>query len=273
MVAPIRAVLQPLVAGLGDLEPVRLGVGDRLAMDEVVARLLAAGYSRADLVERRGQFAVRGGILDVFPPTEDHPLRVEFWGDEVEEIRFFKVADQRSLHVAPGAWAPPCRELLLTESVRQRAAELTEAMPAMREMLDALAAGIPAEGMESLAPVLVDRMSLLLDELPAGAQVLLCDPERVRTRASELVRTSDEFLAASWSSAASGGQVPVDLRAGSFLSLGQARTHALETGLPWWTLTPFGADGELLAGEESIRTTGARAVAPYRGDAARAIAD
>src|SRR3546814_10766537 len=47
------------------------------------------------LVEKRGEFAVRGGIVDVFPPTEEHPLRVEFWGDDVEEIRSFSVADQR----------------------------------------------------------------------------------------------------------------------------------------------------------------------------------
>ena len=82
--------------------------------------LAAAAYSRVELVEKRGEFAVRGGILDVFPPTEEHPLRVEFWGDDVEEIRYFKVADQRSLEVAEhGLWAPPCRELLLTDEVRR----------------------------------------------------------------------------------------------------------------------------------------------------------
>ena len=55
------------------------------------------------MVERRGEFAVRGGILDVFPPTEEHPLRVEFFGDEVDEIRYFSVADQRSLGARPEA--------------------------------------------------------------------------------------------------------------------------------------------------------------------------
>ena len=67
----------------------------------MVERLVAAGYARVELVEKRGEFAVRGGILDVFPPTEEHPLRVEFWGDEVEEVRYFKVADQRSLGDRP----------------------------------------------------------------------------------------------------------------------------------------------------------------------------
>ncbi len=87
VVAPVRAVLQPLVKGLGDLEPVYLSAGDERPLEDVVAALAAAAYTRTDLVERRGEFAVRGGILDVFPPTEEHPLRVEFWGDTVEEIR------------------------------------------------------------------------------------------------------------------------------------------------------------------------------------------
>src|SRR2546421_3671568 len=160
VVAPIRSVLQPQVPGLGDLEPVELRTGDTAEFDDVVRRLAAIAYSRVDMVERRGEFAVRGGILDVFPPTEEHPLRVEFWGDTVEEVRWFKVADQRSLEVAErGLWAPPCRELLLTDEVRERARALAVEHPELAEMLDRLADGIPVEGMESLAPVLVGRLT------------------------------------------------------------------------------------------------------------------
>ena len=97
VVAPVRSILQPQVAGLGDLEPVELRPGDERHLDDVVARLSDAAYTRVDLVEKRGEFAVRGGLVDVFPPTEQHPIRVEFWGDEVEEVRSFAVADQRSL--------------------------------------------------------------------------------------------------------------------------------------------------------------------------------
>ena len=122
IVAPVRSVLQPQVKGLADLEPVRLHDGDEVELEDVVRRLAAAAYHRVDLVERRGEFAVRGGIVDVFPPTEEHPVRVEFFGDEVDEIRSFAVADQRSLEHAPrGLWAPPCRELLLTDEVRAKA--------------------------------------------------------------------------------------------------------------------------------------------------------
>ncbi|MCW2523598.1 MAG: transcription-repair coupling factor, partial [Frankiales bacterium] len=115
VIAPVRAILQPQAPGLGDLEPVRLAAGDTgRELSDVVTALANAGYARTELVANRGDFAVRGGILDIFPPTEEHPLRVEFWGDEVEEIRYFAVADQRSLAIAEhGLWAAPCREMLL----------------------------------------------------------------------------------------------------------------------------------------------------------------
>src|SRR3954447_22760271 len=240
VVAPVRSMLQPQVPDLGDLEPVSLRPGDDVEFDDVVRRLAGIAYTRVDMVERRGEFAVRGGILDVFPPTEEHPLRIEFWGDTVEEVRWFRVADQRSLEVAEhGLWAPPCRELLLTDEVRANARELAEQHPQLAEMLDKIADGIAVEGMESLAPALVGRLTLLLDELPAGTHVVLCDPERIRARASDLVRTSAEFLDASWAAAAGGGQAPIDLGAASLRTLADVRGHAQELGLPWWSVSPF----------------------------------
>src|SRR5689334_4920960 len=139
VVAPVRSVLQPQLKGLGDLEPVDLQPGDEAELEAVVTRLAEIAYARVDLVTKRGEFAVRGGILDVFPPTEEHPLRVEFWGDEVEEIRSFAVADQRTIDRVDRLWAPPCRELLLTEDVRTRAAALSTDHPQLAEMLDKLA--------------------------------------------------------------------------------------------------------------------------------------
>ncbi|MGZ4495745.1 MAG: transcription-repair coupling factor, partial [Nocardioides sp.] len=271
VVAPVRSLLQPLVAGLGDLEPVAVNAGDEAELDDIVRRLSAAAYSRVDLVEKRGDFAVRGGILDVFPPTEEHPLRVELWGDTVEEIRYFKVADQRSLEVAEGGlWAPPCRELLLTDEVRDRAKDLAEAHPELAEVLDKLANGIAVEGMESLAPALVDDMVLLLDEMPAGTHVVLSDPERVRTRAHDLFATSQEFLEASWANAAAGAQSPIDLGAAAYWSLADVRAHAVERAVPWWTMTPFQADEQV---DDAAAVVAARGADGYRGDTARALAD
>jgi transcription-repair coupling factor (superfamily II helicase) len=264
IVAPVRALLQPIVQGLGDLEPMRLRAGDDADLDEVVANLVGNGYHRVDMVEKRGEVAVRGGLLDVFPPTEEHPLRLEFWGDTVEEIRWFKVADQRSLEAAEdGLFAPPCRELLLTEEVRDRARALAERHPSLAEVLDQLAEGTPVEGMEAFAPVLCGEMDLLIDHLPARAAVFVCDPERIRSRAEELVRTSQEFLEASWITAAAGGEAPIDLGAAAFRTLEEVRDHADSLGQPWWSMAPFGSGIELAAHDSEA----------YRGDTRKALDD
>ncbi|MFJ7197903.1 MULTISPECIES: transcription-repair coupling factor [unclassified Streptomyces] len=275
VVAPIRSVLQPQVKGLGDLEPVALRNGQSADLGKIVDALAAAAYARVELVEKRGEFAVRGGILDVFPPTEEHPLRVEFWGDDVEEIRYFKIADQRSLEVAEhGLWAPPCRELLLTDEVRERAAALAEQHPELGELLGRIAEGIAVEGMESLAPVLVDDMELLLDVLPKGSMALVCDPERVRTRAADLVATSQEFLQASWAATAGGGEAPIDVGAASLWGIADVRDRARELEMMWWSVSPFAAGEADGAGEDTdTLKLGMHAPEAYRGDTARAFAD
>src|SRR5580700_366588 len=273
---PVRCLLQPMVGGLGELEPVRLRQDDTADLDDVVVRLVDIGYARTELVEKRGDLAVRGGILDVFPPTDEHPVRIEFFGDTVEEIRFFRVADQRSLGVAEsGLWAPPCRELLLTPAVRNRAKQLAHEWPGLSDVLGKLADGITVEGMEAFAPVLADRMELLLDYVPAGGFVLACDPERIRARAAELVATSQEFLEASWVNAAAGGEVPIDLGAAAFRPITEVRDVAGAARLPWWTVTPFATDSDAAdenSGREAFTIEAAPAQA-YRGDTARVIGD
>ncbi len=287
VVAPVRSLLQPIVAGLGELEPVSLHEGQTFELDDLLARLVEIGYSRADLVSARGEIAVRGGIVDVFPPTEEHPLRVEFFGDTVEEIRYFKVADQRSIGRADnGLWAPPCRELLLTPTVRDRAKELADTHPALADILGKLAEGIPVEGMEAFAPVLADRMDLLLDYVPPGGIVLACDPERIRARAEDLVRTSQEFLEASWVNAAAGGEAPIDLGPSAFQPIARIRAAAAALGLPWWTIAPFGVTDpeavepltqQVMQQAGSVEQTPFRinaSLAPaYRGDTARMVTD
>jgi transcription-repair coupling factor (superfamily II helicase) len=242
VVAPVRSVLQPQVKGLGEMTAIRLAVGDDIDLTHLATALVEAAYTRVDLVERRGEFAVRGGIVDVFPPTEEHPVRIDFFGDTVEEIRYFSVADQRSSDIAlTEITASPCRELLLTDEVRARAAVLAEQHPELIEMLDKIVQGHPVDGMEALSPALVDGMELLIDLLPTDTHVLISDPELVRGRAIELVKTSEEFLHASWAAAAGGGKAPIDLGASSYQPLAEVRAAALARGMAWWTLSPFSA--------------------------------
>ena len=222
--ASVRGALQPLAAGLADAVEVHLAVGGRgHDLADVSARLVELAYHRVDMVSRRGEFAMRGGILDVFPPIADHPYRVEFFGDEVDQIRAFSVADQRSLPgEVPAVDLPASRELLLTQAVRDRARQLKDEFPGIRGMLEKMAEGIPAEGMESLIPALVDDIVTVVDYLPEGSAIALVDPERSVTRAITLLETNREFLEAAWSAATAGAASPVDLGSGDFVSLPRA---------------------------------------------------
>ena len=269
IVAPIRAALQPQVTGLGQLLPVRIVAGEDYDIGDLAAALTAAAYTRVDLVERRGEFAVRGGIIDVFPPTEEHPVRIDFFGDTVEEIRRFQVADQRSgPETLPEITASPCREMLVTAEVRARARvhAANGAIPGhLRELFERIADGHAVDGMEALAPALVDGLELLVDVVPPDTIVAVADPEKVRARALELHETSREFLAAAWAGAAGGGQAPIDLEASAYRSLADVRSAALGRGLAWWTLSAFAEDPD-------SRQVAAGTAEVFRGDTERAIA-
>lgn len=271
--ASVRSALQPLAAGLMSAGTLELTVGARgKELDAVIHRLVELAFHRVDMVSRRGEFAVRGGILDVFPATADHPYRVEFFGDEIDQIRAFSVADQRSL---PGDFATvsvlPARELLLTDDVRLRASGLTDSFPGLGGMLEKMSQGIPVDGMESLMPALADHVVPLVDYLPAGAAVALVDPERAVTRAITLGETNREFLEAAWSAATAGAASPVDLGAGDFVSLPELRQATTDRGGVWWSLSPFdsgAADAReegLLAGELMTRLPG-EAVPSFQGN-------
>jgi transcription-repair coupling factor (superfamily II helicase) len=91
-------------------DPVALAVGDEPGLDALAERLALTGYERVEQVEERGQFAVRGGLVDVFPTTGREPLRIELFGDEVEAIRAFSPFTQRTLHPVEGALVYPAAE-------------------------------------------------------------------------------------------------------------------------------------------------------------------
>jgi len=242
VVASVRAALQPLAENLAEMEPVQLVSGKRgYDLAALSLELVELAYSRVDMVTRRGEFAVRGGILDVFPPVADHPYRVDFFGDELESIRAFSVADQRSLEGAVArVELPPSRELLLSPAVRQRAREMVHEFPSISTILEKIAAGIPVEGMESLAPALLDRLVTVAHYLPADTAIAVISPERVASRAISLAETNREFLAAAWTAATAGAEAPIDLAAGEFITLNELRAAA-GPDRPWWTLSNFQA--------------------------------
>ncbi|HEX2196279.1 MAG TPA: DEAD/DEAH box helicase, partial [Actinomycetota bacterium] len=99
-----------LVAPPGEVELVEIRPGSMVDLDEISGRLVDMGYERNYIVERRGEFAIRGGILDVFPPSSERPVRAELWGDEVTSLRQFALASQRSRDEVESVSISPCVE-------------------------------------------------------------------------------------------------------------------------------------------------------------------
>ncbi len=195
VVAPVRALAQRLAPAVAaNAAPVEVRPGDQLDPVDLVARLVAAGYRREYQVEHRGEVAVRGSIVDVFPSTADAPVRIDLWGDEVDRLTTFAVADQRSLDDVGSVEIFGCREVLLSDAGRARAAGLIASEPWGREQWERLAEGQVFEGMESWLPWLAADDEVLPDRLGPAAQVVLVEPRRMRDRAGEIL-DEEEALA------------------------------------------------------------------------------
>ena len=209
VVAPIRAVIHKFNSQIVNTKPITLDRGLEFDLTDLQRQLVSFSYTRTDLVERRGEYAVRGGILDIFPPDQNHPIRIDFFGDEIEEISYFAVADQRtSESIGNPVKILPCRELLITESIKERAQELSGEFE--NELLSKIANGLLPEGMESLIPLLVDELNLVSEAMPNGFETVFIERERVVGRIADLLATNEEFREAAWSNAAVGGKAPIE---------------------------------------------------------------
>ncbi|HUV11776.1 MAG TPA: transcription-repair coupling factor, partial [Acidimicrobiia bacterium] len=201
VVAPVRALVQRLGPHVEDIDPVVVRTGDVLDHDALVERLVTMGYRREYQVEARGEVAVRGSIVDVYPVTDDHPARIDLWGDEVDRLSAFAVADQRSTHDLEAVRVFPARELLPTSEVRARAQELLTSEPWNSEAWERLAQGQTFDGMESWLPWLTEAEHVLPDLVADDGLLLLLEPRRMRDRAQELLDEEESLagtLAVTW---------------------------------------------------------------------------
>ncbi|MCT1453062.1 transcription-repair coupling factor [Corynebacterium sp. p3-SID1145] len=257
VVASARAMCQPVLPAVA---PIEVAHGEEYDFEELAASLTSFAYEHVDMVSGRGEFATRGGIIDVFPTTAEHPVRIEFWGDEVTDLRTFAVADQRTIEDIARVELHPARQLLIDDAVKASAASLAEAHPGNRtlvELLTRISDGTHADGMEALIPALTGAPYAVLPELmPEGSVVLVTSPEKVRTRISDLQATDQEFLEAGWEAAAMGADGPVaaeglDVSASSYRSFESLEVSAREAGNAWWTFAP---PGMFAAGEDDEAT-------------------
>ena len=201
IVAGARALLQRLVPDADRIAPITIRRGESVDSDELIGRLAAFGYRREPLVEHRGEFSQRGAIVDVYPSTADHPIRIDLWGDEVDRLTAFSVADQRSSDDLDVVRIFPARELRIDDALRDRARGLVASEPWAREHFERIAEGIAFDGMESWLPWLVADERLVTELLGDDAKVVLIEPRRLRDRARDLLAEEADLartLASTW---------------------------------------------------------------------------
>ena len=208
VVAPVRALLQRLAPAASD--PVMIHPGDRVDLEELATSLVALGYRREPQVEHRGEFAVRGGIVDVFGSTAGSPVRIDLFGDEVDRLTTFDVADQRSRESVDAAWLFGCRELVVTGELAAKASAVAAQAPWASSAMGRLSEGASFDGMEGWLGLLVDDEVLLTDVLPPETAIVLVEPRRIRDRAVDLGQEEEalvEALIATWSDGQATGDV------------------------------------------------------------------
>ena len=213
VVAGARALLQKTApaaeVATSQPWPLHLKVGMQIDPAQLVRDLVVLGYRREDLVELRGHVAQRGAIVDVFASTHDEPLRVEFWGDEIERLQTFNVNDQRSTSTIDEAWVQPAREFLVDDAMREHAAQLVADEPWGREHWDRIAEGLVFDGMESWLPWFSDGSTLaaaataLTTDKKASVDMrfVFVEPRRIRDRGVDILAEEADIakaLATTW---------------------------------------------------------------------------
>jgi transcription-repair coupling factor (superfamily II helicase) len=186
-VMPVAAALQRVLPRktLNDSSCYLLA-GEEFERDDLLARLIRMGYANVPLVEDRGTFAVRGGILDIFPPNLRAPVRIEFFGDTAETMRAFDPLTQRSLQPVEELVLLPSRELLLSDElladIAPRLKQLCDDLdiPANRRrlILEDLQNAVYFQGIDFLQPLLHPSLETIFDYAPAAPLILL-DPEAI----------------------------------------------------------------------------------------------
>lgn len=184
IVSSLRAVLQHLPPGPA-MAPLIIRRGESYDRDELVGQLVRVGYRREHEVEHRGEFSVRGGIVDVWSGQDDEPVRLDFFGDELERLGFFDVATQRMRDVVEHVTLTPVREWVPDESVRERARQLATRRPWASAVLHQIADGQLFDGVENWMSLLDESPRTLVD-VGAFEQIFVTEPARVAQRAEEI---------------------------------------------------------------------------------------
>ncbi len=186
VVTSVRAAMQKISSSLS-YEKIQIEKGSEIDRDALIQKLVGAGYSREFQVEARGECAVRGAIVDIFPSTSSHPVRIEFWGDEVERMSYFSLADQRSTNACELIEIYPARELGIDQVIKDSATVMAKNHNWAAEQFDSISQGLTFDGMESFLPFLTDDKLGILGLADPNDSIIVCDPLEVSHRIGELI--------------------------------------------------------------------------------------
>jgi transcription-repair coupling factor (superfamily II helicase) len=206
VITSIRALLHKLLP----LETFReatlhFAKGDIIDLGEVARALVHSGYERLEMVEMKGDFSIRGGILDVYPLSYQMPVRIDLFGDEIESIRQFDPITQRSTsHLEDEIWIVPMSEIILTPDMidywQDKTQEIVESVksPKLFNEISLLTGKLKEygrfDGIEGYLPLLYPNLARLWDYLPENTVIVMDDPQWLRAEADKLMEQAQQFF-------------------------------------------------------------------------------
>jgi len=201
IVASARSLLQRLCPDIENIKPILVKKNQQLAIEQLARKLVEFGYRREYQVEHKGEFAVRGGIIDVFPPTNDTAIRIDLFGDEVDRLTAFDIFDQRSTGDMDEVYIYSAREFIPSPQIRAKAKTMSESISFAKKQFEQIANGEFFDGLESFLPWFDENPRLLPDLLSHDDLVILIEPRRMRDRAKDLIDEESSIatsLAETW---------------------------------------------------------------------------
>ncbi len=178
---------------------------EEIETDRLIEKLNAGGYERTMIVEEPGDYSLRGGIIDIFSPSYDDPLRIELFGDQVDSLRFFSAENQRTLKRISDAVVLPARETVLKKSelteiisrIRAQASRMETSVTKVRELVDRIREEGVFPGIEILLPLLYPKLDTFMDYVPERSLYLLMEPRDLQKAADDIFEQANENYAVS----------------------------------------------------------------------------
>ncbi|MGA7668782.1 MAG: transcription-repair coupling factor [Nitrolancea sp.] len=197
-------------------ERITLATGQRLRLDQFISDSLAQGYDLVPMVTEPGQISQRGGIVDIFPPSSDHAIRIDLFGDEIESIRYFDPESQRSVQRVDSIDLLPPIEISLAHAQRAaadlRGLETGTLRPEVEDEWQRLLRNVEHRdirtGIELVAPYLLEMAGSILDYLPENHLLVFVEPSSVRLSIEQLEAQSEELR----ETLESAGELPAGLK-------------------------------------------------------------